>query len=219
MEILTIDGNYYYHENEVNKVHPDFFPINRREIVSKYNLIPYVDFTYVRIGRNKKISQIIDIGKPNPTDKMLISVSWFNNFSTVYPKLEQPIDILLNPKNINSMSGVSISLVIDSLELSLQPISCVYLLILGNVYGLRKSFNIHEKISNNYLIAKYGYSVNLLERLKKHQKDYQQYDGVKIYVKLYSVVDPVLCRRAEDEIKKFVDKHNLELNFPLHNTY
>lgn len=214
MEILTINGNHYHHENEINKLYPDFFPANKKDIVSHHNLIPYVDFTYVRLGRNKKLVQIIDIGKPNPSDKILISVSWFDSLSNIPKVLQSPMDILANQKHINSMSGISISSVIDTLELSPQPIPCVYLLILGNVHTLRNSFNIHNKIPNNYLIAKYGYTVNLLERLKKHQKDYQQYDGVKINIKLYSRVDPVMCRGAEDEIKKFVDKHNLELNFP-----
>jgi hypothetical protein len=54
----------------------------------------------------------------------------------------------------------------------------VYLIKLGTVYDTRETFSINQIIPNNLMVYKYGFSINRVQRMKQHEKEYGRKKGV-----------------------------------------
>lgn len=115
-------------------------------------------------------------------------------------------------KLVNKLLGCDIDESRRTINCSSTKISSIYLLTLGYVKDLRKTFNIDEKFNDDNIVVKYGRTDDLSRRLKEHQDNYNKLENVNVMLKLYSYVDDKLVSQAETAVKRFFQwgKYNID---------
>ena len=111
----------------------------------------------------------------------------------------------------NKLLGKSVKSAIDVFKTSCKSIPSIYLLTLGKVSELRKSFNIPKDIDDETVLCKYGKTENLERRLIEHNNDYGKIEGVELRLKYYAFIDPEFITDAENQIKNFFVANNMKL--------
>jgi hypothetical protein len=122
------------------------------------------------------------------------------------PQLLKVKDEVIN-EVINEVEEVKITLIRElgvntydmkrCLKISTLKMSCVYLLGLGLVKDLRNTFDINETIKDEYIVCKFGKSIDLQRRLGEHELDYGKMSGVLISIIKYAYIDPEYLNNAE----------------------
>lgn len=111
----------------------------------------------------------------------------------------------------DKLLGKSVKSAIDVFKTSCKSIPSIYLLTLGKVSKLRKSFNISKDIDDETILCKYGKTENLERRLIEHNNDYGKIEGVELRLKYYAFIDPEFITDAENQIKNFFVANNMKL--------
>lgn len=104
----------------------------------------------------------------------------------------------------NKIMGINYDEAKKYINLHINDISCIYLIILGQVKHLRNSMNIDNNINDEKYICKYGFSKNLGERMNGHKQEFQKIKGVNLSLKNISLIDPLYISEAEIDIKQYV---------------
>lgn len=112
--------------------------------------------------------------------------------------------------------GVTAEVVTEVFKTAARSLPCIYLFSLGTVENLRKSMKISSSYSDDMIIYKYGYTVDLVRRTKEHNKTYGEIDGVELKLKYHSYIDPMYCSKAETEIKNFFIAIDSKLKYKDH---
>ena len=90
---------------------------------------------------------------------------------------------------------------------------CIYRFSLGLAKDLRKSMNLSNDISDNYIIIKYGYTDDLVRRTTEHIKTYEKIKNAKIELMEYVYIDPKFLSQAEVKIKDFFNDIEIPINY------
>lgn len=114
---------------------------------------------------------------------------------------------------VSNIMGVSAQAVKEVFKVSSKSVPCVYLFSLGFVKDLRNSMNINEKYTDDMLVCKYGYTIDLSRRTNEHIKTYGNITGVDLKLKSYSYIDPIYCSNAETDIKDHFNALDIGLKF------
>ena len=89
---------------------------------------------------------------------------------------------------------------------SSKSTSCIYLYNIGNA---NKLFNTN-KYKDNDIVAKFGYTDNLIRRTNEHSKTFKHEFKSNIELLVFSFIDPVFLSKAETLISKYFDNNKLE---------
>jgi len=108
--------------------------------------------------------------------------------------------------------GVSLDHLKNVLNAS-DNVSCIYLFALGKVVDLRKSMNINSKYLDDDIVCKYGFTKNLKDRTKKHQKKYSKIKGANLALKYYRYIDSGLLSKAETKISHYFEATYAKLKY------
>jgi len=90
--------------------------------------------------------------------------------------------------------------------------SCIYILSLGYVKDLRKTFNIDELISDDLIVYKYGFTKDFSRRLKEHCATYGKLLNVNIHIVAHQHIDMQYTSNAESEMRDFCKSFEIKLN-------
>ena len=89
---------------------------------------------------------------------------------------------------------------------SSKSTSCIYLFCIGNANKLLNT----DKYKDNDIIAKFGYTDNLIRRTNEHSKTFKHEFKSNIELLIFSIIDPVFLSKAEILISKYFDNDKLE---------
>jgi hypothetical protein len=89
---------------------------------------------------------------------------------------------------------------------------CIYLLSLGNVGVLRKTFGIVDSsIPDDSIIYKYGFTDDLGRRMGEHEDKYGKLENVKIVLSTFHIIDPKYTCDAEGDIREECNAYEIGL--------
>ena len=77
----------------------------------------------------------------------------------------------------------------------------IYLIYLGNVKELRKTFDIDDSFPDDSGVYKYGFTDDLGRRMGEHETKYGKLENVKLVLTTFHGIDPQYLREAEHDIK------------------
>jgi hypothetical protein len=89
---------------------------------------------------------------------------------------------------------------------------CIYLLQLGSVADLRKTFNISGDIDDTHQVYKYGFTEDLTRRIGEHETKYGKLENVSIKLATFHVIDTKYTSEAEGDIRELVNTFQKKLN-------
>jgi hypothetical protein len=112
-----------------------------------------------------------------------------------------------------NLLGISPKTLRDVFSKGSSCMPCVYIFLLGVCKDLRKKMNIPKEIPDDYLIIKYGYTADMVERIRKHVKTYNSIKGVNIELMVYSYVDPIYLSQAEVDIKQYFSEIEKKIEY------
>jgi hypothetical protein len=87
----------------------------------------------------------------------------------------------------------------------------IYLIYLGNVKELRKTFEIDNSFPDDSGIYKYGFTDDLGRRVGEHEDKYGKLENVKIVLTTFHGIDPKYLRDAENDIKEECNAYEINL--------
>jgi len=87
----------------------------------------------------------------------------------------------------------------------------IYLIYLGNVKELRKTFEIDNSFPNDSGVYKYGFTDDLGRRVGEHEDKYGKLENVKIVLTTFHGIDPKYLRDAENDIKEECNAYEINL--------
>lgn len=117
----------------------------------------------------------------------------------------------------HKLLGTSINAVSQTLKMSSSALPAIYLLTLGIVGKLRKTFNISKDILDDTILCKYGRSDDLQRRILEHNNDYGKIKGVELRLVYYAYIDPQIINEAENQLKAHFLSNNMKFYYPNRN--
>lgn len=111
----------------------------------------------------------------------------------------------------NNILGVPAYIAKDVLKTSATAISSIYLFSLNKVSKLRNVFDIDEKIPDDAIVCKYGFTKDLNRRTSEHLKTLGKIKEVELKLKFHCNIDPSYLSNAETDIKYFFDSFNMNM--------
>ena len=87
----------------------------------------------------------------------------------------------------------------------------IYLIYLGSVGELRKTFGIDNSIPNDSGVYKYGFTDDLGRRIGEHEDKYGKLENVQIVLTTFHVVDPKYTCEAEGDIREECNAYEINL--------
>ena len=87
----------------------------------------------------------------------------------------------------------------------------IYLIYLGNVKELRKTFEIDNSFLDDSGVYKYGFTDDLGRRVGEHEDKYGKLENVKIVLTTFHGIDPKYLRDAENDIKEECNAYEINL--------
>jgi hypothetical protein len=87
----------------------------------------------------------------------------------------------------------------------------IYLIYLGNVKELRKTFEIDNSFPDDSGVYKYGFTDDLGRRVGEHEDKYGKLENVKIVLTTFHGIDPKYLRDAENDIKEECNAYEINL--------
>lgn len=88
-----------------------------------------------------------------------------------------------------------------------NKLSAIYLIKIGNVKDIRKTFNIPQNYSDEQTLYKYGFTDDLNRRFKEHCKTFDKMENVKIDLNMFSYVDTKFVSQAEVRVKNVFEAY------------
>jgi len=95
-----------------------------------------------------------------------------------------------------------------------QNFPCIYLLSLGSVKSLRKTFHIKEDIDDKLTVYKYGFTNDMKRRLTEHQRDYGKLPNVEVELEIFNYIDMKYTSDAEGDIRDIFESFDKSLVVP-----
>jgi hypothetical protein len=123
------------------------------------------------------------------------------------------IDTIINIDNNdnNKLLLNQYEIIKSVLSASSTPISCVYLLYLGQVRDLRKRFNISDnKFSDTDNVIKWGRTADLLSRLSQHYSN--KFKSINYSLIKFTIIDNEYLSQAEADISNTLIDFGLKAN-------
>ena len=114
---------------------------------------------------------------------------------------------------VSSMLGINAKVIKEVFNADRNTLPCVYLFTLNTVGNLRNSMNIDPKYADDSIVAKYGFTKDLLRRTGEHINKYNKINGVDLKLKFYSYVDPQYMSNAETDIKDYMIGFEIKFDF------
>jgi len=87
----------------------------------------------------------------------------------------------------------------------------IYLIYLGNVKELRKTFEIVDSFPDDSGVYKYGFTDDLGRRMGEHETKYGKLENVKLVLTTFHGIDPQYLREAERDIKEECNAYEINL--------
>jgi hypothetical protein len=87
----------------------------------------------------------------------------------------------------------------------------IYLIYLGNVKELRKTFEIDDSFPDDSGVYKYGFTDDLGRRMGEHETKYGKLENVKLVLTTFHGIDPQYLREAENDIKEECNAYEINL--------
>ena len=87
----------------------------------------------------------------------------------------------------------------------------IYLIYLGNVKELRKTFEIDDSFPDDSGVYKYGFTDDLGRRMGEHETKYGKLENVKLVLTTFHGIDPQYLREAEHDIKEECNAYEINL--------
>lgn len=109
----------------------------------------------------------------------------------------------------SKLLGVDANVINEVFNTDSSTIPCIYLFTLGTVKDLRNTFNIGSEYVDTSIVAKYGFTKDLVRRSEEHMKTYNVYTNVNLRLKYYSYIDPQYISKGETAIKDYFNGLNL----------
>lgn len=94
-----------------------------------------------------------------------------------------------------------------------NKLSAIYLIKIGNVKDIRRTFNIPQDYSDEQTLYKYGFTDDLNRRFKEHCKTFDKMENVKIDLNMFSYVDPKFVSQAEVRVKNVFEAYEKEFEY------
>lgn len=88
----------------------------------------------------------------------------------------------------------------------------IYLLQLGKVSYLRKTFNISSDIDDNYHVYKYGFTDDLSRRIGENEVKYGKLTNVSIKLSTFHIIDNKYTSDAEGDVRQLINTFQKKLN-------
>lgn len=117
---------------------------------------------------------------------------------------------------IGKIKEVDASVVKEVFSKTSQDVSCIYLLKLGSVQDLRKTFNIPASFKYSDGFYKMGMTNDLSKRMAQHKATYGKMKNVKVVLTHYEYIDPQYKSDAERKIKNFFEVSNMFFQYENH---
>lgn len=87
----------------------------------------------------------------------------------------------------------------------------IYLINLGTVKELRKTFKIEDSFIDDNCVYKYGFTDDLGRRVGEHETKYGKLENVKLVLTTFHGIDPQYLREAENDIKEECNAYEINL--------
>ena len=87
----------------------------------------------------------------------------------------------------------------------------IYLIYLGSVKELRKTFEIDDSFPDDSGVYKYGFTDDLGRRMGEHETKYGKLENVKLVLTTFHGIDPQYLREAENDIKEECNAYEINL--------
>ena len=87
----------------------------------------------------------------------------------------------------------------------------IYLIYLGTVKELRKTFKIDDLVIDDSCVYKYGFTDDLGRRVGEHETKYGKLENVKLVLTTFHGIDPQYLREAENDIKEECNAYEINL--------
>ena len=87
----------------------------------------------------------------------------------------------------------------------------IYLIYIGSVGELRKTFGIDNSIPNDSCVYKYGFTDDLGRRVGEHEDKYGKLENVQIVLTTFHVIDPKYTCEAEGDIREECNAYEINL--------
>lgn len=87
----------------------------------------------------------------------------------------------------------------------------IYLIYLGSVKELRKTFEIDDSFPDDSGVYKYGFTDDLGRRMGEHETKYGKLENVKLVLTTFHGIDPQYLREAEHDIKEECNAYEINL--------
>jgi len=82
---------------------------------------------------------------------------------------------------------------------------CIYLIKLGKVSDIRRTFKIPDSYSDDCILYKYGFTEDLQTRLGQHSRKFDKLDDVQIDLQFFHFIDPKFTSKAENKLKNLFE--------------
>jgi hypothetical protein len=141
--------------------------------------------------------------------KIKLFIKWVNeNIFTLNIEIKNQKEELISP-----ILGINSKVVKEVLNTSTNILPCIYLFTLGFVKNLRISMNINDCIADDSIVAKYGFSKDLVRRTGEHIHSYGKIINCDLKLKFHSYIDPQFISSGENDIKNFFNALKVNLNY------
>lgn len=92
-----------------------------------------------------------------------------------------------------------------------NALPAIYLISLGNVKELRKTFEIDNSFPDDSGVYKYGFTENLADRMKSNKSHYGKLENVNFVLTKFNCIDPQYLLDAERDIKEECEAYEINL--------
>jgi hypothetical protein len=107
----------------------------------------------------------------------------------------------------NLLNSVPYLEVKKSIKTFVNKISCVYLILLGQVKDLRTSMEVDKKYSDDSYIFKLGYAEDFEKRMAGHKQTFKDIKNVKLALQHLAPIDKQYISQAETDLKKLTNRY------------
>jgi protein-arginine kinase activator protein McsA len=87
----------------------------------------------------------------------------------------------------------------------------IYLISLGTVGALRKTFDIDPTTPDDSVLYKYGFTEDLGRRIGEHETNYGKLENVKLVLTTFHIIDPKYTSDAEGDVRDECNAYEVNL--------
>lgn len=93
-----------------------------------------------------------------------------------------------------------------------QNFPCIYLLSLGKVKDLKKTFYLNDDLDEQLIVYKYGFTNDMKRRLAEHQRDYGKLINVDVELEIFNYIDVKYTSEAEGDIRDLFESFDKSIS-------